>query len=157
MLSERYPRTDTLTNHLPTPKGWPVELASGYSKQFRWLEWNLGPHTFQPYAIAIWPHCNIHSHKAIVSFAFIKWLKSQKSILGVPKKILHLINKRQKAFGSISEIHFVLNKQGTLNPIWTGLFASLIRLGAKCLPPPPLLTWLFRVRWRWNLARIYYG
>ena len=66
--------------------------------------------------------------------------------MGVPKKILRLINKRQKAFGSICEIHFVLNKQGSLNPIWTGLFASLRRLGGKMPPPPPPLTWLFQVR-----------
>ena len=35
-----------------------------------------------------------------------------------------------------------------LNSIWTGLFANL---KAKC---PPLLTWLFQVRWWWNLVRI---
>ena len=52
-------------------------------------------------------------------------------MLGVPKKILYLINKRLKAFGSISEIRYVLNKQGTLNPIWTGIFASLKRLGRR--------------------------
>ena len=36
----------------------------------------------------------------------------------------------------------------TFNPIWTGLFANLQRLGgAFCPPPPPpLLTWLFQVR-----------
>ena len=38
----------------------------------------------------------------------------------------------------MSEIHFVLNKQGTLNPtcIWTGIFASLERLGRGAKIPP---------------------
>ena len=70
-------------------------------------------------------------------------IKKSKKCTGCPKKILHLINKRQKAFGSMSEIHFVLNKQleGTLNRIWAGIFASLKKTGegAKMSPSPPNL------------------
>ena len=136
MPSKRYPRTFTLTTHLlPTPKGWVAELASGYSKQFQWLEWNLGPHTFQPYALTIWPHCNIYPFtQGHCKLCLHKMIKSQKSILGVPKNSCIWSTKDEKPLVQFLK-HFVLNKQGTLNPIWTGLFASLRRLGAKCFPP----------------------
>ena len=40
------------------------------------------------------------------------------------------------------------------NPIWTGLFANLKDWGAFW---PPFRTWLFQVRRRWNMVRVYYG
>ena len=49
-----------------------------------------------------------------------------------------MINKRQKAFGLMSEIHFVLNRQCTLKPIWTGIFASLRDWGGGQNAPPNL-------------------
>ena len=50
---------------------------------------------------------------------------------------------------------FVIDYQYFNPSIWTGLFANLNDWRVpKWLP---LLTWLFHVRWRWNLVMIHYG
>ena len=48
-------------------------------------------------------------------------------------------------------LHSNMERKVNVNPIWTGLFANLKRLGEQ---NGPLLTWLFQIRWRWNLVRI---
>ena len=160
MPSERYPRTDTLTTHLPTPKGWAAELVSSYSKQFQWLEWNPGPPTSQPYALNIWPHCDIYPFtQGHCKLCFHKMIKKSKKCTGCPKQKSCIWSTKDKKplFQFLKYILFWINKalltlfgQGFL-PVWKDLG------GGQNAPPPPVLTWLFQVRWWWNLARIYYG
>ena len=139
MPSERYPRTDTLTTHLPTPKGWAAELVSSYSKQFQWLESNPGPPTSQPYALNIWPHCDIYPFtQGHCKLCFHKMIKKSKKCTGCPKQKSCIWSTKDKKplFQFLKYILFWINKalltlfgQGFL-PVWKDL------RGGQNAPPP---------------------
>ena len=54
---------------------------------------------------------------------------------------------------SISTSLVELGRKIRFNPIWIGLFANLKCLGGHFAPLP----FLFQLRRRWNMVRIYYG
>ena len=103
-----------------------------------WNEIQDLPHPSQLYALTTWPHCNIYPFtKGHCKLCLHKMIKKSKKYTGCSKKVLHLINKRQKAFRSMSEIHFVLNKQGTLNLFGLGFCQpKKTGEGGQNAPPP---------------------